>query len=516
MSSVTAASRGPTADQAAQPWTAISPWVASAALPERPALSWYDRYRRWLWIADTISVTLAVLPVFALLYSMGQPVGRGLLTYGWLGPLLVFGWVVMLGAVDSRDREVIGAGLEEYSRVMKASLYFFGVLAISSYLLESELSRALFVTTLPLGVSLVLLERWGLRKLLHRLRRRGEARTRTLVVGDSDSVADLVPRLDRHTNAGYQPVAICVTDGPEAASRRASTGHASSAAAARLRGLDLPVYGGDAFRVADACDVGAVIVTEGLDRESTRRLAWRLENRPVELMFVPGLVDVAGPRVRVHEAEGLSLMHVDLPRFSGGTLVLKRAFDIAFSSIALVLLAPVLVIVAVLIKLDDGGPVLFRQQRIGRHGRPFTIHKFRTMCIDAEDRIEALISANGGAALLFKLEDDPRVTRIGRFLRKYSIDELPQFWTVLRGGMSVVGPRPQVPREVAEYTAIHHRRLLIKPGITGLWQVSGRSELSMEESIRLDLRYVENWSLVVDVTIILKTVGVVLRAFGAL
>jgi exopolysaccharide biosynthesis polyprenyl glycosylphosphotransferase len=209
-------------------------------------------------------------------------------------------------------------------------------------------------------------------------------------------------------------------------------------------------------------------------------------------------------------------MYVDLPRFTGAKLVLKRTFDIVVSAIALLLLAPVFLVIAALIKLDDGGPMLFRQQRIGRYGQPFTIHKFRTMCVDAEAKIDALIAAGGGMALLFKLEDDPRITRIGKVLRKYSLDELPQFWTALRGGMSVVGPRPQVSREVAEYSDIHHRRLLIKPGITGLWQVNGRSELSMDESIRLDLRYVENWSLIGDITIILKTIGVVLRPRGAM
>lgn len=209
------------------------------------------------------------------------------------------------------------------------------------------------------------------------------------------------------------------------------------------------------------------------------------------------------------------MLHVDLPRYSGTKYWLKRSFDVFFAAAALVALSPVLGLVALAIKLDDGGPVLFRQERIGLGGEPFVIHKFRTMCADAEAKIDALIAEAGGQALLFKLEHDPRITRIGSTLRKFSLDELPQFWTVLRGGMSIVGPRPQVSREVAEYTDAAHRRLLIKPGITGLWQVNGRSQLSLEESIRLDLRYVENWSLTGDLAIIMKTVRTVLRPRGA-
>lgn len=345
------------------------------------------------------------------------------------------------------------------------------------------------------------MERWLLRKLLHRLRRRGRAMTQTLVVGNSDAVADVVRQMQRDVAAGYRAVAIHLTDG------RNKT---------EATGLAIRSFDAEGFEEAlERGTYGAVILTEGLDREQTRQIAWRLENRPVQMMFVPRLVDVSGPRLQIRETEGLSFVHVDLPRFSGAKTAMKRAFDIVFSAVALVALLPVFLVIAILIKQDDGGPVFFRQQRVGRYGEPFTIHKFRTMCTDAEARIDALIAANGGAALLFKLEDDPRITTIGKFLRKYSLDELPQFWSVLCGGMSVVGPRPQVSREVAEYSDIHHRRLLIKPGITGLWQVNGRSELSMDESIRLDLRYVENWSLVGDLTIVLKTVGVVLRPGGA-
>lgn len=483
-------------------WTDVSPWVASAAATDQSAPSWYVKYRRLLVAGDSVVLGVAIFTTFALLFTADQSVaGAQFVTYGWLAPLLGALWVFALGAADTRSLQIVGAGLDEYRRVIMASLGLFGGLAIMSYLFDSALSRALFVTTLPLGGILLLLERWLLRKLLHNLRRRGRAMTQTLVVGNSDAVADVVAQLCRDVGVGYRAAAMHLTDGSH---RVAATGLA-------IRSLDADQFQDALERGA----WGAVILTDGLDREQTRQIAWRLENRPVQMMFVPRLVDVAGPRMQIRETEGLSFVHVDLPRFSGAKTAMKRAFDIVFSALALALMAPVLLIIAVLIKHDDGGPVFFRQQRVGRYGEPFTIHKFRTMCVDAEAKIDALIAANGGAALLFKLEDDPRVTSIGRFLRKYSLDELPQFWSVLRGGMSVVGPRPQVSREVAEYSDIHHRRLLIKPGITGLWQVNGRSALSMEESIRLDLRYVENWSLVGDVIIVLKTVAVVARPDGA-
>lgn len=497
-----AASQFRTFNDDAPRWTDVSPWVASAAAVDHAAPSWYVKYRRVLIAVDIASLGVAVFVTFALLFvGHQQVVGTQFVTYSWLAPLLVAIWVVVMGAADTRSLQILGVGLEEYRRIIVASLMLFGGVAIMSYMFEWRLARSLFLTTLPLGIALLVLGRWLLRKKLQRLRRQGRALTKTVVVGSSHAVADVVAQLRRGIIAGYGAVAVHLTDGVERAAEA---------------GVDLPSYDGAAFRSElNRGAIGAVILTDGLNREQTRRLAWQLENRPIQMMFVPRLVDVAGPRMQVREAEGLSFVHVDLPRFTGAKLAMKRAFDVLFSLVALVLLAPIFLVIAILIKCDDRGPVFFRQQRVGRYGEPFTIHKFRTMCIDAEAKIDALIAANGGAALLFKLEEDPRITPIGRFLRKYSLDELPQFWSVLRGGMSVVGPRPQVSREVAEYSDIHHRRLLIKPGITGLWQVNGRSELSMEESIRLDLRYVENWTLVGDMTIVLKTVGVVARPDGA-
>ncbi len=483
-------------------WSQVSPWVASAAVPRVRDRGWYSKYRVAMGAADALVLVLTVWATFRLLFRDGvELAGAVHLRYDWIGAILVVVWWLGLAGGSSRDRGVVGVGLEEYRQLVLSSLYVFGGLAIVSYWFHAELSRALFVTTLPIGVLALLIGRWGIRQLLVRLRLSGRAMTRTIAVGTAKAVAAAVRETRRNKNAGYAIEDCCVIDFPEAP---------------ELRDLGLRVMPAKAVRqLASSGQYQAVVVTDGLSREESRDLAWSLENRPIELMFVPRVMDVAGPRLSMRSMEGLSLMHVDLPRFAGWKLLVKRAFDLVAAAFALILLAPFMLLIALLIRLDGPGPVFFRQERVGRYGEPFTIHKFRTMCVDAEAKIEELIAAKGSGALLFKLEDDPRITRIGKLLRRYSLDEVPQFWTVLRGGMSVVGPRPQVAREVAEYSEIHHRRLLIKPGITGLWQVNGRSELSMEESIRLDLRYVENWSLIGDLTIIMKTVRVMFRSDGA-
>jgi exopolysaccharide biosynthesis polyprenyl glycosylphosphotransferase len=264
-------------------------------------------------------------------------------------------------------------------------------------------------------------------------------------------------------------------------------------------------------------DVDTVAVTSSSETAADylRRLSWELEGTGLELLVAPGLVEIAGPRLHIRPFEGLPLLAVEQPRFRGGRRLVKGAVDRAAAALALLLLAPVLVGIALAVRLTSAGPVLYRQERIGLNGRSFTMLKFRSMVVDADARLAALREQNISDGLLFKMREDPRVTPVGRWLRRLSLDELPQLLNVLNGSMSLVGPRPPLPVEVARYDSSVSRRLLVKPGLTGLWQISGRSDLPWEEAVRLDLRYVENWSLALDALILWKTGRAVLSSSGA-
>jgi len=252
-----------------------------------------------------------------------------------------------------------------------------------------------------------------------------------------------------------------------------------------------------------------------LDGHALRRMAWQLERDDIDLIVASSLVDVAGDRTTIRPVDGLPMLHVDHPRLTGGPRIVKEIFDRIGAVILLATFSPLLLLIALLIKRTSPGPVLFRQVRVGRNGREFIIYKFRTMYLDAEARLADLRHLNEHDGVLFKMRNDPRVTRIGRWLRRLSLDELPQLFNVVLGHMSLVGPRPPLPEEVAAYPDDARRRLAVKPGITGLWQVSGRSDLPWEEAVRLDLRYVENWTLSLDLVILLRTLTAVSRGSGA-
>jgi exopolysaccharide biosynthesis polyprenyl glycosylphosphotransferase len=261
----------------------------------------------------------------------------------------------------------------------------------------------------------------------------------------------------------------------------------------------------------------AVAGDHGLDRDFLRSLAWSLEGTEIELMVAPTVMVCVGPRIHIRPVAGLPLLHIEKPELRGGRRLLKIVVDRVLAALILLALLPLLLSVAVLVRATSAGPALFRQRRVGRDGRLFTLLKFRTMYVDAEARREQLaeLDVHHGDGPLFKVRHDPRVTRVGRFLRRYSIDELPQLVNVLRGDMSLVGPRPPLPAEVETYVGPTGRRMLVSPGLTGLWQISGRADLEWHESVRLDLYYVENWSLALDALILWKTVPAVLRHRGA-
>jgi exopolysaccharide biosynthesis polyprenyl glycosylphosphotransferase len=252
-----------------------------------------------------------------------------------------------------------------------------------------------------------------------------------------------------------------------------------------------------------------------MDGSRLRELAWELEKTGTDLFVAPALLDVAGPRTTLRPVAGLPLLHVDHPELAGAKQAVKSVFDKTCAALALLLSAPLFAVIAISIRLADHGPVFFRQTRIGKDGQGFTLYKFRTMVPGAEQRKSQLAAHNEADGVLFKIRRDPRVTRPGAWLRRWSLDELPQLINVLIGDMSLVGPRPALPEEVACYGGHMRRRLVVKPGMTGLWQVSGRSSLPWEEAERLDLRYVENWSLGLDLQILWKTGSAVIRGSGA-
>lgn len=486
---------GARVDEAASP----RPSILDAA-PVKP-MSWFAWFRYGVFITDVVMIVAAL--VVAQFLRFGE--GPGYIASNWapvhygvaaLGIQLV--WVIALSATDSRSTRVLGVGIEEYRRVLVATFGAFGAIAIISYLLQLELSRLYFIAALPIGLVLLVAGRMGWRLALSARRVRGRAMFGTLIVGGATEVETTRAELARAPHAGYLPVGAAVLGHDENPDEGLP----------RVDLSDLPLLAADER-------VGAVMIAGSVPRETVRQLAWHLESVEVELIVVPRLTDVAGPRMHVAPVGGLPMVHVDLPEFTGFAYSVKRLIDIIGSAFALLALLPVFAAIALAIKLDDGGPVVFRQQRVGRDGREFTMHKFRSMVTDAEKRRMELEESNEGAGALFKLKSDPRVTRTGAVLRRYSLDEFPQLWDVLRGAMSLVGPRPPLAREVATYEEHVHRRLLTKPGITGPWQISGRSDLSWEESVRLDLNYVENWSVAGDLVILMKTVRAVLRPNGA-
>jgi len=451
-----------------------------------------------------------LLVAFAVAHLVRFPgeLPAGTIGAGWIefvvAPVLIASWMALLAAFRTRDPRIVGVGGDEYRRVVTASLVAVASTAAVAYALQVDLARGYVAIAFPVGLLLLALGRKGVRGSLARRRARGERLQDVLLVGDLDDVRYVGRRIAATPSAGYRVRAV-ITD-----------------CAARGSVVDLGVVSVPVLDGVDAVldrarseGVSAVVVAGAVagGHERLRRLGWQLEAQGVELVVSSPLADIAAGRVHERPVDGLPLMHVETPDYS--RRLGKRTLDVVGAGIGLLLLAPVFAVLALVIRADDRGPVFFRQTRVGRGGREFSILKFRTMCVDAEARMAALAQSNEGAGPLFKMKDDPRVTRVGSFLRRTSLDELPQLWNVLTGSMSLVGPRPALPREVALYEDFADRRLLVTPGITGLWQVSGRSDLDWADGVRLDLHYVENWSFVHDVVILARTIPSVLRSRGA-
>jgi exopolysaccharide biosynthesis polyprenyl glycosylphosphotransferase len=417
-------------------------------------------------------------------------------------------WPAAIAMCRGYRRNRIGIGLDEPGAVIRAGMLIVvagalpaGIMAADPLTLYASLK--LVATGTPFAVLLSLMVRFFARRLLRLMQRHGRSLRHVLVVGSFGAAQQLSERIQQEPDAGMKVIGLCLP----------------SSQLPRPVVAGIPVLGSlhqvpEVVR-ARGCDAVAVTSDDATRYNYLRQLAWSLEGANVELLVDPGLVEVAGPRMHIRPLMGFPLLHVEEPHFTGWRRVVKRANDLALTTVGLLIISPLMLGIATVIKLQDGGPVIFRQARIGRDGKPFTMLKFRSMVVDAEDRKLDLMESNEGKGGLFKLSNDPRVTRFGRFLRAFSLDELPQLFNVLAGSMSLVGPRPHLASELARMPSEASRRSLVTPGLTGLWQVSGRSNLEGDDAVRLDLRYVENWSLTLDLLILWKTASAVIARRGA-
>jgi exopolysaccharide biosynthesis polyprenyl glycosylphosphotransferase len=462
------------------------------------SLHWATRYQRQMVVLDGVCGLLAGLG--ALLGRFPGAIQPAVYLAATAGlPVLWVSWIAMFGGYDTR---FIGLGSEEFRRIINSAISLMAAIAIASYAWKLDFARRYVLIALPALAVVNIAARYVLRKHLHRQRERGLHMRRVTAVGHASAVADLIVQLRRDRFHGLEVVNACVADYTELT---------------EIEGIPVAGGFGDAARVAASTgvDMVAVLACPEMDGLALRRLAWELEKDGTDLCVAPALMDVAGPRTTVRSVAGLPLLQVDHAELAGIKRVIKTFSDMFIATAALIAFSPLMVFIAVAIALDSRGPVLFTQTRVGKNGQPFPVLKFRTMVADAELRQEALLPLNEGDGVLFKLRHDPRVTTVGSFLRRWSLDELPQLLNVMLGDMSLVGPRPPLPVEAALYSDDVYRRLAVKPGMTGLWQINGRSDLSHQDAVRLDLRYVENWTLALDLQILWKTCAAVAKGRGA-
>jgi exopolysaccharide biosynthesis polyprenyl glycosylphosphotransferase len=475
-----------------------------------PARRWQNWYASRLRITDTVIVCAAVALAQFIRFGDSPKVS------GYPGPVMTLFsvafaalWLSSIATFNARSIRVIGSGLEEYRRIISASFWTFGIIAMATLLAKIFLARGYLAVALPVGTFGLLVSRHMWRRHIASRRIRGMYQTKVLAIGDRKAVTHLAQELTRNDGDGYVIVGCGIPGyGPSRGKKLV------------VNGRDIPILGDDAHAVAAIGHCGADTValtgTERFGVQGVRQLMWRLESMDVDLVMAPGVIDVAEGRLVVRPVAGFPLLHLEKPQYKGAKRFQKRAFDFCFALAALIGTSPLLAIAAIAIKLTSKGPVFYPSERIGLDGKPFMMVKFRTMVDGADKQIDQLLSLNeSNGGMLFKIREDPRVTAVGKVLRRFSIDELPQFFNVLKQDMSVVGPRPPLQREVAKYDGDVKRRMLVKPGVTGLWQVSGRSDLSWDASVRLDLSYVDNWSMSSDALIIAKTLKAVLARDGA-
>lgn len=448
---------------------------------------------RLIWTDGLLILLVMALGLLISSRQSAWEISPVLAVYG-VPPLIALLWWGLLALRGSYDQRIIGLGTEEIRRIVSATLLLFAVVAGISYLIRADISRAYAFVSLPLGLLALVAGRFAWRGWLYRRRARGQFLHRTVVVGSDAAADELVARLEQDTYTGYVVVGRY---GPPRAGIEAW-----------LDGLDIVLETSDASALA-------LVPSETLGSAAIHELTWRLEGRDLDLLIAPAVLDFAGPRLTVRPAAGLPLLHLDEAVLSRPQAFAKRSLDLVGSVGLSLLLLPVFAAIALAVRASSRGPVLFRHTRVGAHGQPFTMLKFRTMVDGADAQREALRADHGGDGATFKMIDDPRVTPVGRFLRRWSLDELPQLWNVAGGSMSLVGPRPHPLDDVDRYELAAYRRLALKPGMTGLWQVEGRSDLPWQEALQFDLYYVETWTMSGDLVLLARTLRAVLQGRGA-
>ena len=473
-------------------WPVYDPYSARRRRPPE----WLVSFTAWLVVCDLVAAGLA-LGIAVRVPLSRPPVAAAAVLVAWAA------WPVLLAVLGTYAERWQGTGAEAFRRVTATGLVAVAGLGVVGATGAHSVDRLVLVAT-PVATALTVGGRLLNRHRLHRARARGLMGQNVVVVGREVAVVDLVRRLRRDTASGLHVIGACVPR-PKESSQLVANG--------------IPVLGGldDVVRVIDEARADAILVASASETagQYLRDLAWRLEGTNIELLVGPGMIEVAPSRISVRPTLSVPLIRIQEPEFRGFRRVLKTLLDKVLAAVLLILSAPLLIGVALAVRCTSPGPALYRHRRIGKRGCEFDLLKFRSMTDGSDVAIDELMVHNQGNEVQFKLRRDPRVTRVGAVLRRYSLDELPQLLNVLKGDMSLVGPRPHVTREVEQYGPDMHRRLLVRPGITGLWQVSGRSDLSWDEAVELDVRYVENWSIGLDLGILWRTVRAVLKTSGA-
>jgi len=470
------------------------------------------RVPRWLVAAVVVGDTVAVLVALAASQFIFPTRHAPEVLFGPSGAALA--WPVLLAARGCYTRAGMAAS-DGQQQIGRAVIALVALFAVVSAVLEQNVAMTTVVVVAPLLFAISIGARRGVARRLRRLRRAGIAVRRVVAVGAGEAITELVDQLARVTDHPMVVVGACTEGGalaediPVVGEVRIEPSDAES-----LRGgpaVDTVLDAAQRLEADTVCVVGASVFAS----DRLRALSWALRDRGVDLVTAPGLVDIASHRVKFDRAGIVTLLHLRSVPSGGPRRLAKVVVDRVVAATALVVLAAPMFAIGVAIRATSSGPALYRHTRIGIAGRPFTMFKFRTMVTNADDLRSDLLGANENDGMMFKLRNDPRVTRIGQLLRRSSLDELPQLINVVLGQMSLVGPRPPLPDEVAGYGALEHRRLLVRPGMTGLWQVSGRSTLNWDETLRLDLRYVDNWTFATDLRMLWRTVSVVVRGTGA-